>query len=149
MINDKKNFCEELKKFFRERGISQYDLAARFNTAQSYIGALLNGRKAFGKKTAQQWADAFGLSVSWLLTGEGSMLAGDNSENQNGCSECFHDADYNQNGCGETPLLSKALDEISEMRKTLSEAIRANQDALRVNQEHTTALITILQNMTK
>lgn len=43
--------------------------------------------------------------------------------------------------------LDKALDEIGEMRKALTEAMRANQEALRVNQENTSRLLGILENM--
>ena len=86
MIKDKEKFSADLKDFFRGQGLSQNDIAARFGVSQSYVGMLMTGKKEFGKNTAQQWADEFGLSVAWLLTGEGDMLQGKliQQNNQNG-----------------------------------------------------------------
>ena len=41
----------------------------------AYVNKLLTGKKPFGKRTAQRFQDLYGLSASWLLTGEGNMLA--------------------------------------------------------------------------
>lgn len=49
-------------------------IAEMLDVDPAYINKLLTGKKAFGKKTAQQFQDLFGLSMSWLLTGEGNML---------------------------------------------------------------------------
>lgn len=84
MIKDKKKFCDDLKEFFRVRGLTQNDIAERLGVSQSYIGMLMSGNKAFGKNTAQSWAEEFGLSMAWLLTGEGSMFPGNVQNNQNG-----------------------------------------------------------------
>ena len=66
------------------------------NVDPAYINKLLNGKKAFGRNTAKQFQDLYGLSSTWLLTGEGPMLtsdmsgsvhqqsSGDNSPNVNG-----------------------------------------------------------------
>lgn len=68
---------EKLTEFFKENGITQEDIAARIGVSQSYVSALLTGKKAFGKKQAQRFCDIWGLSPSWLLTGQGSMLVGE------------------------------------------------------------------------
>lgn len=73
MIKDKKKFCEDLKNFFKAQGLTQQSIAERLNVSQSYVGMLMSGSKAFGKNAAQTWADMFGLSAAWLLTGEGSI----------------------------------------------------------------------------
>lgn len=85
MIKDKEKFCEELKDFFKSQGITQQEIANRCHTQQQYVNSLLNGKKSFGKKAADLWAETFGLSASWLLTGEGEMLTGTIVQNnQNG-----------------------------------------------------------------
>lgn len=49
------------------------------NVDPAYINKLLNGKKAFGRNTAKQFQDLYGLSSTWLLTGEGPMLTSDMS----------------------------------------------------------------------
>lgn len=65
---------EKLTAFFKENGITQEDIAAQIGVSQSYVSALLTGKKAFGKKQAQRFSDIWGLSPSWLLTEQGPML---------------------------------------------------------------------------
>ena len=62
-----------MSAFFKEKGITQEEIAAQLGVSQSYVNALLNDKKAFGKKQAQKWNELFGLSVNWLLTGEGNI----------------------------------------------------------------------------
>lgn len=63
-----------LGKYLRETGHTQASIASQLGVSQPYVNALLTGRKAFGKSQAKKWGDLYGLSPSWLLTGEGSML---------------------------------------------------------------------------
>lgn len=65
---------EKLKIFLKKNGYDQNRLSEIFEVTQPAISALLNGKKAFGKKTAALWAKKLGLNASWLLTGEGEML---------------------------------------------------------------------------
>lgn len=46
---------EKLTEFFKENGITQEDIAARIGVSQSYVSALLTGKKAFGKKQEQRF----------------------------------------------------------------------------------------------
>lgn len=71
---------EKLTAFFKENGITQEDIATRIDSSQSYVSALLSGKKAFGKKQAQRFSEIWGLSPSWLLTGQGPMLLDSKSE---------------------------------------------------------------------
>ena len=66
-----------LGKYLRETGHTQASIASQLGVSQPYVNALLTGRKAFGKSQAKKWGDLYGLSPSWLLTGEGSMLKAD------------------------------------------------------------------------
>lgn len=63
-----------LGKFLRDTGHTQSAIAAQLGVSQPYVNALLTGRKAFGKSQAKKWGDLYGLSPSWLLTGEGDMI---------------------------------------------------------------------------
>lgn len=78
-MREEENINKELAKFFISIGLSQKDVANRMGTSSAYINALLNGRKAIGKKQAVKMANLFGLSSSWLLTGQGEMLVRDES----------------------------------------------------------------------
>lgn len=65
---------EQLQKHFEGAGLSQVAIAEELGVTKAYVNALLSGRQRFGKKQAQIWSEKFGLSKSWLLTGEGEML---------------------------------------------------------------------------
>ena len=69
------NFYKELKKFFRSKGITQQQIGETLGTTQAYANLMLNGKCSLGRQTAQKLHEAYGLSVAWLLTGEGDMLA--------------------------------------------------------------------------
>lgn len=72
--NEKLN---ELRKYLADRGLTQEDIAKRFGVTKQAVNQLLTGRKPFGKLNAQRWANEFGLSAAWLLTGDGAMLESD------------------------------------------------------------------------
>lgn len=65
---------EALQDYFKEEGITQVAIADKLGVSKAYVNALLSGRQRFGKKQADIWSEKFGLSRSWLLTGEGEML---------------------------------------------------------------------------
>jgi hypothetical protein len=67
-------FYKKLKKFFRDRSITQQEIGDALETTQAYANLMLNGKCSLGRATAQKLSDAYGLSVAWLLTGEGNML---------------------------------------------------------------------------
>nr|DAX65409.1 MAG TPA: putative transcriptional regulator [Caudoviricetes sp.] len=72
VMNEEK--LSELGKFLRDAGHTQASIAAQLGVSQPYVNALLTGRKSFGKSQAKKWGDLYGLSPSWLLTGEGPMI---------------------------------------------------------------------------
>mgnify|MGYP002521350825 CR=1 FL=1 len=69
------NFYVQLKKFFKDLGLTQRQIADKLGVKQSYVNLMLNGRNPIGRHNAQKFHDAYGLSVAWLLTGEGDMMA--------------------------------------------------------------------------
>lgn len=98
--------------------------------------------KRISEKLASQIISAFPtIRRAWLLADDGDMINssitqvshGDNSPNMNGA---LNSVDNQSN------LLGKALDEISEMRKALT-------NALSVNQRNTDRLLIIIENMNK
>lgn len=79
-----------LQEYLNQIGLSQVAIAEKLGVSKAYINALLTGRQRFGKKQAQIWSDEFGISKSWLLTGEGNML--------NSGSESFSEEEVEDNG---------------------------------------------------
>ena len=72
-------FYDTLKKFFKAQGITQQQIGDALGTTQVYVNSILNGRAQIGKSTAKKFHDLYGLSVAWLLTGEGEMMANSNA----------------------------------------------------------------------
>lgn len=69
-----KKFYTDLKFFFKKNGITQEYLANILNMSQPNLNAMLNGRRSISKPTAVKLHELYGLSVSWLLTGNGNMI---------------------------------------------------------------------------
>lgn len=69
------DISNELANFFKDKGLSQTDVAKMLGTTPQYISALFSGRKNVGKKQAVKFEELFGLSALWLLTGKGDMLS--------------------------------------------------------------------------
>jgi phage repressor protein C with HTH and peptisase S24 domain len=65
---------EALQNYFKAIGLSQVAIAESLGVSKAYVNALLGGRQRFGKRQAEIWSNKFGISKSWLLTGEGNML---------------------------------------------------------------------------
>lgn len=68
-------FFMDLKSFFKKKGITQNDIAKDLNVSQPYVNSILNGRMPIGKNQARRLSNLYGLSFSWLLTGEGEIIA--------------------------------------------------------------------------
>jgi transcriptional regulator with XRE-family HTH domain len=68
-----KNFSA-LAEYFKSKGVTQSAIAENLGVSKAYVNSLMTGKKAFGKAQAAKWGDLYGLSPSWLLTGEGEML---------------------------------------------------------------------------
>lgn len=118
---NKKNL-DILKFFFKQKDISQEQLSKDLATTQPAINAMLNGRRNISKKTAQKLHDLYGLSVGWLLTGEGEMMASNQATTINiGRDSIKVGGDANgasiQQGGSLTDVVEKLVNELAEQRK--------------------------------
>ena len=77
------NIGAKLKEYFDSKGITQKEIADSLGVSKAYVNALFNGRNSFGKEQAEKWVNLYGLSKSWLLTGEGDMLVSSNADVMN------------------------------------------------------------------
>lgn len=68
--------CEAVRAYFRSKKISFEEAAARLNLTRPAISKQLADRP-FSQKSASRWAETFGFSASYLLTGEGSLVPGE------------------------------------------------------------------------
>lgn len=71
------------RTFFDEKEISQEDFSNKSGMPQSNLSAILNNKRALGEKTIDKYIMPIfpELDKIWLLTGEGSMLKGENEVN--------------------------------------------------------------------
>lgn len=76
-----KNFSA-LAEYFKSKGVTQLAIAEKLGVSKAYVNALMTGKKAFGKSQAAKWSSEFGISASWLLTGDGDMFTTSSSDEQ-------------------------------------------------------------------
>lgn len=62
-----------LKEWFNDHGMSQQKVADDLGKSLQYVNGVCNGRTPIGKKLAKTLTGLYGLSESFLLTGEGSI----------------------------------------------------------------------------
>lgn len=115
-------FYDTLKKFFKAKGITQQQIGDALGTTQVYVNSILNGRAQIGKSTAKKFHDLYGLSVAWLLTGEGEMMATNNATTINiGRDSIKVGRDANgtsiQQGAGLAEVVEKLVNELAEQRR--------------------------------
>lgn len=118
------DFYNSLKAFFVAKGMTQSMIASDLGTSQAYIGRLFTGSVGFGKKTATRFSELYGLSVPWLLTGEGPMMAADVTGNS--VSVVTH-GDNSPAAGGDQRITTEGADEF----KWLREEIKSGFDALK------------------
>ena len=67
------DYSNQLKTFFRVKGITQAQISEDIGAAPSYISSIINGKIRIGRSTAKKLAEKYGMSESWLITGDGSI----------------------------------------------------------------------------
>lgn len=123
------DISQELTAYFKRLGVTQEEIASKFEVSQQYISALLSGKKAFGKKQAQKFYELYGISPSWLLTGEGSMI----SPTGNNAQVIGYNTGtaINGNGAVVNPKSEKE-DTIARMQNQIDELISQNGKLLNI-----------------
>lgn len=123
-------FYDTLKKFFKAQGITQQQIGDALGTTQVYVNSILNGRAQIGKSTAKKFHDLYGLSVAWLLTGEGEMMANSNATTINiGRDSVKVGGNVSgsiQQGGNLSEIVEKLINELAEQRRELAEQRRAS-----------------------
>lgn len=143
---DNKRFRDMMEYLKKNRYIrNQQDFTERVCSDKSTVSQIMNDKISIPNIMFGCISSAFPfISTEWLKSGDGEMLKSTYTQNINGGEN------ISQTGNISTipaEALTKAIDEISEMRKALTEALHINQDALRVNQENTARLLTIVEKM--
>ena len=111
------HIANELRSYFSERGITQQSIANELHVSKAYINALFTGRTSIGKATARKLSELYGISESWLLTGEGAISKYDG----NGIPE--YDVDFS---CGNAVMYTDSTAIVG----TLSMSEYANATAI-------------------
>ena len=70
---------DELKGYFKEKGIKQTEIATATGWKTSFVSELLGGKRTIGEETAVKLNRVYGFDTHWLLTGEGTMLRTESS----------------------------------------------------------------------
>lgn len=73
MDNKHVKVAREIKDYLVGKGITMTEVATRLGCSQQAISNQLSGRK-IGENVARKWADEFGFSLVYLMTGEGSLF---------------------------------------------------------------------------
>lgn len=137
------NIGEELSKYFEEIGVSQAKIAQELGVTKAYVNALFAGRSRFGKKQAEKWSEHFGLSKSWLLTGEGPMLRDGGAEETRNTAEQGAAIAIGGNATGHYSVTTSPMSD--EERQELVK-LRAENAGLRAQLEEKERTIQILLN---
>ena len=118
---------------------NQQDFTERIGSDKATVSQVLNNRINIPNNMFASIADAFPfISSEWMRTGEGEMVTPQYTQNINGGENITQTGNVNTIPAD---ILHKALDEISEMRKALTQSLATNQG-------HTEQLLDIVKNMT-
>ena len=75
MAKSSKEIGLEVRSYFAKKGIKLADVARMVGSTPQTVTNQLSGR-TFGRNTAKKWAEVFGFSATFLMTGEGSLVPG-------------------------------------------------------------------------
>lgn len=122
-----------LRDFFASIGKTQRDIADDLGVTTQAVSALITGKTPFGKKTAMRWAEKYGLSPIWLMTGEGGMFGG-GRQSVNGGNNILVDGDMNKVNASYDALV-RAIDGIRGDREALARALATIEEQQRTIKE--------------
>lgn len=124
---DNKRFKEMMEYLKKNRYVrNQQDFTERVNSDKATVSQIMNDKISIPNIMFGNISTAFPfISTKWLKSGDGDMLKSTYTQNVHGGEN------ISQTGNISTipvELLSKAIDEISEMRKLLEESIKNNKE---------------------
>ena len=56
------HIANELRSYFRDRGVTQQSIANELHVSNAYINAIFTGKKSIGKSTARKLSELYGIS---------------------------------------------------------------------------------------
>lgn len=68
LIMANKNFTQDLKFFFKNRGIKQNEVAQSLGVSHPVVSNVVNGRDKLGKQSAIKWGELLDIDPLWLMT---------------------------------------------------------------------------------
>ena len=111
---------DNLIQYMNYKHLNDNEVTSQCGLAIGVIGKAKAGRNDIGKKTIEKILATYpDLNRTWLLTGEGSMLLGDVSGDNNAIG---HGASVTHSDC--CNIVDKFLGELAEQRKLVSESQR-------------------------
>ena len=132
---------ERLKRYFDENGITQQQVADALNVSLQYVNQILNGKKSLGKKNAERLANLYGLSKSFLLTGEGAVTITEKSTSIPEIEKAANQTVVEQ-AANIIDLYAGLIKEIESLRADLN----AELEAARQERQEAHRLVTILHD---
>ena len=72
-----KEIATAVKRYLGGQCMTLKDAGDILGLGRSAVSNQLQGERPFGKATARRWANAFGFDPHYLITGEGSLFAGE------------------------------------------------------------------------
>lgn len=76
-MGKEKEVALAVKGYFSAHGVKINDVAAALGVTPQSVTSQLSGTRPFGRMNARRYAEAFGFNETYLMTGEGSLVAGD------------------------------------------------------------------------
>lgn len=129
----KKERINQAFKYLKSKGIVhiQKDIAITMKASTSNVSSALSGvETVLTDNFLIRFNKAFNnvFNEEWLITGNGEMLNPQNCIKNSNIGDNSTQIAGNSNHINNSSTLDKALDEISEMRKLLAEAIKNNKE---------------------
>lgn len=69
----RKRIGQGVREFFKKKRIKQQEAAEMLGVSPAYVSKVCRGKCGFSPENAKEWSNQFGLSTTFLLTGEGSV----------------------------------------------------------------------------
>ena len=147
-----RSITDDLRNFFAQKGITQQEIADTLGTSRAYVTQLIN-RPNLTSKTATRFSELYGLSVPWLLTGEGPMMAAD-VQTGNSVSVVTH-GDNSPAAGGDQRITTEGTDDLRVLREEVKNgfaALKTEVTALKTEiaslKDEKGRLLSIIENLT-